>query len=69
MWAAELFPDLTEPAITAQAPARPPLFAAQTRVSRRSRLVAGLLGLLLPLVGLTASTGCTPGTSDSESCC
>ncbi len=52
MWAAELFPDLAEPAHARQAPAGRPLVAARTQVSQRSRLVAGLLGLLLPLVGL-----------------
>ena len=31
------------------------------RLSDRSRLIAGLLGLLLPLVGLTGSTGSYTG--------
>ena len=51
MWATELFPELAEPPFPgATGPAirteRPP------RLSDRSRLIAGLLGLLLPLVGL-----------------
>jgi TM2 domain-containing membrane protein YozV len=51
MWAAELFPELAENAAM-QATGRPPAFDHPQRVSDRSRLIAGLLGLLLPLVGL-----------------
>ncbi|MHB0956510.1 MAG: TM2 domain-containing protein [Pirellulaceae bacterium] len=52
MWAAELFAELSEPALDGYAAPRPPVVAAAPRLSERSRLVAGLLGLLLPLVGL-----------------
>ena len=51
MWATELFPELMENAVW-YAPDRPPTFDHPQRVSDRSRLIAGLLGLLLPLVGL-----------------
>ena len=51
MWAAELVPELSENA-DMYASDRPPMFDHPQRVSDRSRLIAGLLGLLLPLVGL-----------------
>jgi TM2 domain-containing membrane protein YozV len=51
IWAAELFPELSNEVVT-YSTARPPAFDHPQRVSDRSRLIAGLLGLLLPLVGL-----------------
>jgi TM2 domain-containing membrane protein YozV/uncharacterized protein YbaR (Trm112 family) len=51
MWATELFPELSA-TITSCGDAPPPACDRPRRLSDRSRLVAGLLGLLLPLVGL-----------------
>lgn len=54
IWASEMFPQLTSFRPTAcEAPAADPRNPYDPRsVSDKSRLVAGLLGLLLPLVGL-----------------
>ncbi|MFW6169327.1 MAG: TM2 domain-containing protein [Planctomycetota bacterium] len=49
IWAPEMFPELL--AGTAH-PYHPPAYDKPPPVSEKSRLVAGLLGLLLPLVGL-----------------
>ena len=50
MWAAELFPQLAASGPGPAGPAFPP--ACYAPVSPRSRLTAGLLGILLPLVGV-----------------
>ena len=52
IWAAEIFPQLTvkQPAMPTPPPNAPTQYGPQ--VSERSRLVAGLLGLLLPLAGI-----------------
>jgi hypothetical protein len=52
MWVGERFPEFMGQLVPAPTPARPVPVGAVARVSTRSRLVAGLLGLLLPLVGL-----------------
>ena len=52
VWAAEMFPELAGGNADMSAPYRAPIYDKPPSVSDKSRLVAGLLGLLLPLVGL-----------------
>jgi TM2 domain-containing membrane protein YozV len=51
LWATELFPELAENPVMYVTDG-PPMCDQPPRTSDRSRLIAGLLGLLLPLVGL-----------------
>jgi len=53
IWASEMFPELApgQPTSTGAAASSPPPYHPES-VNDKSRLVAGLLGLLLPLVGL-----------------
>ncbi len=52
MWVGERFPELASRLVAAPAPVTPVPTGSVAPVSSRSRLVAGLLGLLFPLVGL-----------------